>query len=142
MRPRGVTLRKDRFSVHLFLLPELERSPRGVAGCDKCYVRSCVRSDRVAGGCQLITGINYYSIPIARYISVLVPLVYMCIWYIYILKYARTLWLKVLKINVSGDDAWMLSYYFRAVNIPRKTLATCYEIQVALVYLDARSKLS
>ena len=57
MRPRGVTLRKDSFSVRLILLPELERSPRGVAGYDKCYVRSCVRLDRDAGSCQLITKI-------------------------------------------------------------------------------------
>ena len=125
MRPRGVTLRKDSLSVHLFLLPELERSPRGVAGYDKCYVRSCVRTDRVAGGCQLITEINYYSIPIARYILVLVPLICRCIWYIYMLKYTRGLWLKVFKINISGDDAWLLYYYFRAVSFLRKTLTTC-----------------
>ena len=57
-RPRGVTSGEDNLPVHLLLLPELERSPRGVSGYDMCYVCSFVRTDRVAGGCQLNTGSN------------------------------------------------------------------------------------
>ena len=41
------------------------------------------------------------------------------------LKYTKDLWLKVSKINISGGDAWLLCYYFRAVKFLRKALTAC-----------------